>query len=188
MRLWSVHPRDLDRQGLTAAWREALLAQAVLAGRTKGYTRHPQLERFRATSDPHATIGAFLAGIRGEASARGYAFDPTRIEHPPLKDASSGREAAWAGSVPVSQGQLAHEWVHLMAKLTERSRSAGSVWSIREVGRRVPSSQLLANNRITARSSCARTRGRDRLSEPTLPIAAAMVRPDSWALSTRGST
>jgi len=26
MRLWSVHPRHLDRQGLTACWREALLA------------------------------------------------------------------------------------------------------------------------------------------------------------------
>lgn len=129
MRLWSVHPRYLDRQGLTAAWREALLAQAVLTGRTKGYTRHPQLERFRATSDPHATIGAFLAGIRGEASARGYSFDPTRIEHPPLNDASSGPEAAWAGSVPVNQGQLTHEWVHLMAKLAERSPQTAARWA-----------------------------------------------------------
>ena len=44
MRLWSLHPKHPDRQGLTACWREALLAQAVLAGRTRGYTRHPQLE------------------------------------------------------------------------------------------------------------------------------------------------
>ena len=31
MRLWSLHPRHLDRQGLTGCWRETLLAQAVLA-------------------------------------------------------------------------------------------------------------------------------------------------------------
>lgn len=48
MRLWSVHPKYLDVRGLVALWREGLLAQAVLRGRTKGYLHHPQLERFRA--------------------------------------------------------------------------------------------------------------------------------------------
>ena len=43
MRIWSLHPRYLDRQGLTACWREGLLAQAVLAGRTRGYRQHSQL-------------------------------------------------------------------------------------------------------------------------------------------------
>ena len=52
MRLWTLHPRHLDRQGLTGAWREALLAQAVLAGRTRGYREHPQLLRFREHPDP----------------------------------------------------------------------------------------------------------------------------------------
>src|SRR5690606_6899395 len=42
MRLWSLHPRYLDRQGLLALWREALLARAVLRGETRGYTLHPQ--------------------------------------------------------------------------------------------------------------------------------------------------
>jgi Pyrimidine dimer DNA glycosylase len=37
MRLWTLHPRYLDSQGLVAAWREALLAQKVLAGETRGY-------------------------------------------------------------------------------------------------------------------------------------------------------
>jgi hypothetical protein len=30
MRLWSIHPKYLDRQGLLAVWREGLLAQSVL--------------------------------------------------------------------------------------------------------------------------------------------------------------
>src|SRR5262249_19353120 len=41
MRLWTVHPRYLDPQGLVALWREALLARAVLRGETKGYRHHP---------------------------------------------------------------------------------------------------------------------------------------------------
>ncbi|GMA24007.1 hypothetical protein GCM10025864_17660 [Luteimicrobium album] len=82
MRLWSVHPRYLDRQGLTACWREALLAQAVLAGRTTGYRNHPQLERFRAADDPLRTVGAYLAAVADEASARGYRFDRARIDAP----------------------------------------------------------------------------------------------------------
>jgi len=47
MRLWTVHPRYLDPKGLVAAWREALLAQKVLAGATRGYRHHPQLVRFQ---------------------------------------------------------------------------------------------------------------------------------------------
>src|SRR5262245_2860442 len=52
MRLWSLHPSLLDRMGLVALWREALLAQAVLLGQTKGYRNHPQLDRFRECSSP----------------------------------------------------------------------------------------------------------------------------------------
>ena len=55
MRLWSLHPKYLDARGLVALWREALLAQATLAGETKGYRNHPQLERFRAGARPAAS-------------------------------------------------------------------------------------------------------------------------------------
>lgn len=37
MRLWTLHPKYLDPKGLVALWRETLLAQRVLAGRTRGY-------------------------------------------------------------------------------------------------------------------------------------------------------
>ena len=68
MRLWSLHPRYLDRAGLVALWREALLAQAVLRGATRGYRRHPQLVRFRSHPDPEGAIAAYLEGICREAS------------------------------------------------------------------------------------------------------------------------
>jgi len=61
MRLWSLHPKYLDAQGLVALWHEALLAKAVLRNETKGYRNHLQLERFRASSMPLLTINSFSA-------------------------------------------------------------------------------------------------------------------------------
>ena len=109
MRLWSLHPKYLDRQGLLAAWREALLAQAVLRGRTRGYTRHPQLERFRAHPAPRSAINAYLAAIHDEATSRGYAFDRGKIG--PVRAVAS---------IAVTRGQLEREWQHLLAKLSLR--------------------------------------------------------------------
>ncbi|WP_369405727.1 pyrimidine dimer DNA glycosylase/endonuclease V [Dermabacter hominis] len=77
-----MNPAYLDRMALVACWREALLAQKVLAGLTKGYTKHPQLERFRESADPQGSIGAFLLGIAREADSRGYSFDHSKIHAP----------------------------------------------------------------------------------------------------------
>lgn len=109
MRLWSLDPSLLDSRGLVAVWREALLAQAVLRGRTVGYRHHPQLERFRASSRPRAAIADYLRGVLAEAERRGYRFDAARI----------GR-AAGAARIPVGQGQLELESRHLRAKLRKR--------------------------------------------------------------------
>jgi hypothetical protein len=109
MRLWSLHPRYLDRQGLLACWREGLLARKVLRGETRGYRHHPQLERFRAHPDPLAAISAYLAALADEAEARGYAFDRSRIG-----------PAGPAARMPVTHGQVAFEWQHLREKLGRR--------------------------------------------------------------------
>lgn len=118
MRLWSLHPRFLDRQGLTACWREALLAQAVLAGATRGYTRHPQLERFREAGEPVALVGAYLTALADEATKRGYRFDRGRIRE----------RAEPAAQLTVTSGQLAYEWRHLTAKLAQRSPDVAERW------------------------------------------------------------
>lgn len=129
MRLWSVHPRFLDRQGLTACWREGLLAQAVLLGRTRGYRHHPQLVRFRSQADPGAAIGAYLLAVAAEADERGYRFDLARVEH------SDPAPAAAQPRIPVTAGQVRHEWEHLTAKLAARSpdRAAALVGVMPEV-------------------------------------------------------
>jgi hypothetical protein len=110
MRLWTVHPRYLDAQGLVAAWREGLLAQKVLRGETRGYTRHPQLVRFQAQPLPVEIIAAYLAGLAEEATRRGYAFDLTKISTP-----------RFAGKLVETRGQLLFEWRHLKRKLRLRT-------------------------------------------------------------------
>lgn len=110
MRLWSVHPRCLDAIGLVALWREALLAQAVLRGETRGYRHHPQLQRFQACADPCQSIAAYLWPVQAEAVRRGYRFDAGKIRGP-----------ADAPPLTVSVGQLDYEWQHLTAKLTLRA-------------------------------------------------------------------
>lgn len=112
MRLWSIHPRYLDRMGLLAAWREGLLAQKVLEGKTKGYRNHPQLARFREQDDPMEAIGRFLIEIQREAEARGYAFDESKIR----KKGGCGKK------IGVNEGQIEYEWALLKRKLRERDR------------------------------------------------------------------
>lgn len=123
MRIWSLAPEHLDRMGLVACWRETLLAQAVMAGRTRGYLSHPQLERFKARADPLAAVGAYLAAIAEEAGSRGYRFDASRIHRPPL-----GRGET-VPRIPVTEGQLGYEWEHLGRKLRDRSPEYAERWA-----------------------------------------------------------
>lgn len=110
MRLWSIHPRYLDARGLVALWREALLAQAVLRGRTRGYKHHPQLQRFIASSAPRAAIARYLRAVQDEGLRRGYRFDARKI----------GRSRA-IEPLPVTRGQLRYEMQHLRRKLMIRA-------------------------------------------------------------------
>ena len=110
MRLWSLHPKHLDSRGLVALWREALLAQAVLAGKTRGYKHHPQLVRFLKSPSPRKCIAAYLRPIHDEALRRGYHFDEKKIGNTIL-----------VTPLPVTTGQLDFEWSHLLAKLKART-------------------------------------------------------------------
>ena len=120
MRLWSVHPKYLDARGLVALWREALLAQAVLLGKTKGYRHHPQLDRFRDCDAPRDAIAAYLRGVHAEATDRGYAFDAGKIGRARSSRASAAGDGRVAAHLTVTRGQLRYEWRHLKAKLAKR--------------------------------------------------------------------
>jgi hypothetical protein len=158
VRIWSVHPRYLDRQGLTAGWREGLLAQKVLTGTTKGYRNHPQLRRFRAAGDG-AAMADVADGGSGAHVAPAPGLDPGR--HVPgttvevVPDLGAGAaistylhaivdEAMRRGyrfdralvlgkrhhdlRLDVTDAQLAYEWEHLRAKLAVRSPDVFQLW------------------------------------------------------------
>ena len=133
MRLWSLHPKYLDPQGLVAQWREALLAQAVLRGETRGYRNHPQLERFKGHAAPLAAISLYLKAIHTEAEARGYSFDESKIK-PTRK----------AVTLKVTTGQMEYEWAHLLAKLKERNPALYRKWRTTEVPDAHPLFKVLA--------------------------------------------
>ena len=109
MRLWSIHPAYLDAKGLVALWREALLAQNVLQGKTKGYTKHPQLRRFGNSSNPIGTIASYLRSIIDEADRRGYNFNRGKIVNKKIDS-----------RIPVTSGQVEYEFKHLLEKLRKR--------------------------------------------------------------------
>ncbi len=117
MRLWSLHPQYLDPQGLVALWREALLAQAVLRGETRGYRHHPQLDRFKDNAAPLAAISLYLKAVHVEAEARGYSFDKSKI-----------KQAHKQVALAVTSGQMEYEWAHLMAKLKVRNPAHYRRW------------------------------------------------------------
>jgi hypothetical protein len=111
MRLWTIHPRYLDVKGLSALWREALLAQKVLQKKTKGYRNHPQLNRFKSFARPEAAIASYLAAVLDEAKERGYNFDGRKIAKQRTR-----------GFIKETKGQLSYEWQHLGRKLYKRDR------------------------------------------------------------------
>jgi len=119
MRLWTLHPKYLDARGLVALWREALLAQKVLQGATRGYRHHPQLIRFAAAPNqlirfaaapnPGPALAAYLIAVHAESVRRGYHFDAKKI---------TGRRSR--RKIAETRGQLRHEWRHLKRKLKRR--------------------------------------------------------------------
>lgn len=113
MRLWSLHPRYLDKYGLIALWREGLLAQAALNGGAKGYQNHPQLNRFKQTENPLSAIGSYLSFIVSEALSQGYKFNHEKILFPNFTE----------NLMPVDAATMAFEAEHLKAKLLLRDKA-----------------------------------------------------------------
>ncbi len=109
MRLWSVHPSQLDAKGLVALWRETLLAKKVLEGKTKGYQNHPQLNRFKQSGNPLLYINYYLSEIWEAATKRGYHFDVTKFQ-----------KVDKPKPLTVTNAQVAYEYQHLLNKLKVR--------------------------------------------------------------------
>ncbi|MBN2334896.1 hypothetical protein JXL21_05010 [Candidatus Bathyarchaeota archaeon] len=110
MRIWSIHPRYLDWKGLGAQWREALLAQKVLQGETKGWRNHPQLDRFKEHRAPLTAIGYYLAEVHRESQRRGYRYNFSKVLRP----------VDMVEKIGLNIGQLEYEFRILQERLVKR--------------------------------------------------------------------
>ena len=123
MRLWSIHPSYLDSKGLVALWREGLLAQNVLHGKTKGYKNHPQLMRFKGADNSIIAIATYLRFVADEADKRDYKFNRAKIT-------KNGE----CSQIQVTEGQVEYEFMHLLSKLKVRdSTRYKELKSIKEI-------------------------------------------------------
>jgi hypothetical protein len=98
--------------GLLAAWREGLLAQKVLEGKTKGYRQHPQLLRFRNSANSVLAIAIYLESLYRESLNRGYSFDGGKINYQSKKEKME---------IAVSGRQVEYEFELLKWKLERRN-------------------------------------------------------------------
>lgn len=132
MRLWSISFEYLDSKGLVALWREGLLAKAVLEGKTKGYTNHPQLLRFKKSGDPISSINEYLYFVYLEAENRGYKFASTKFTRPQK-----------ISRIMVTVGQMGYELEHLKKKLAVRDPERLATLAIKSRPKAMPLFQII---------------------------------------------
>jgi hypothetical protein len=73
--------------------------------KTRGYTNHPQLIRFKAAQNPQHAISNYLKAVHQEVTARGYSFDVAKIS-----------QAKEHGKIAVTEGQVLYEFAHQLGK------------------------------------------------------------------------
>ena len=114
MRLWSFHPKYLNRQDLGACWYEGISkAQTGLQG--GGYKNHSQLQRFKIAKEPLDLLALYLSSIWHESLNRGFSYNWHLVK----RDIPS---TLYFISAPVTAGQLHYEWQHYLKKI-EKSDS-----------------------------------------------------------------
>lgn len=99
----------LDTKGLTAVWREGLLAKAIIEGNTSAYEKHPQMIRFNRAKNKDALINQYLSHVLKEANKRKFNFDKSKIKNIKTKE-----------KIKVTKGQVLYEFIHLKKKLEYR--------------------------------------------------------------------
>lgn len=117
MRIWSFHPKYLDKQGLSRAINEGIAGNKALRKTGEGYPpsweKHSQLERFKTTAIPGIYSQLYLDRLfmikynswMLETNQEPF-FDDIENPYPKLK---------------VTIGQLKYEWQRYLKKISKRS-------------------------------------------------------------------
>ncbi len=117
MRLWSIHPKLIDQKGFSALWRESILAQNAILNKTS-YSNHPQLIRFKNSSDVNNCMRLYMLSIFSESIDRGYDFDYSKI----IIGDRDILEKDILPSIPVTINQVLYEKKLFLEKVKYRKR------------------------------------------------------------------
>lgn len=112
MRIWSLHPKYLDKKELIDSWNDGLRTIGILTRNHQGSIFRPELSRFRSQSEPIIAVEKYLLSIANEAKRRGYMVDIRKLPSIPV---------VVSHKIPVSSGQIEYEWRQLMHVLAGRS-------------------------------------------------------------------
>ena len=133
MRLWSIHPKYLDRMGLLALWREAILAKKILFGEelkpgAQKYINHPHFKRFKPTIGEgwykQACMMVYLKDVYEEGVKRGYKFNKDLALNTSVTKIFPSRTKLGLGiHIPVTTGQLMFELELLKEKVSKRDKN-----------------------------------------------------------------
>ena len=110
MKIWTIHPKNLDDVLLVCLWRDASLGLASLSGRIGRLKNHPDLSKFRYEPNPVQVMEWYLWHVYLEGCVRGFKFSPRKIHR-----------AANCNLMIVASGQLLWEFDHLKLKLQNRN-------------------------------------------------------------------
>jgi len=151
MRLWSIHPHYLDRQGLLAVWREGLLAQKVLiqgeyklcscingvvrkfidvspVGKHRwGYVKCRNCKGTTKIKTPYYNHPQLLRFKQCKNSIRTINYYLRKIWEESVKrkynfDINKIKDVYAVEELTVTTGQLEYEFKHLQNKLFERNK------------------------------------------------------------------
>lgn len=77
MKLWSIHPKYLDKDTLFSCWEEALKVKTIIENRSR--ESNLQVSKFKQCDNPLAQINTYLYYLLQEALKRGYKLDSSKI-------------------------------------------------------------------------------------------------------------
>ena len=138
MRIWSVHPKHLDRQGLAACWREALLAQCAIGLQADGL-----MQQSEQALIAHDYRGAMTYLVQAESL-----YDVLPAEHRPETSIERYRTLATTGMEADAQLEAAlasgNDWFKAAAARGDAVAAGDAYATLGDEAKRQTAADLVA--------------------------------------------
>lgn len=127
MKLWSLHPRYLDRVGLIGAWREVIVIKRLLLKEhvseyAKKYINFRDVNQFMDVGvrswKTDTLLAVYLWSVYEEGIKRGYKFNANLMF--PINSKPNRKELGLTIAIPITTGQLNYELRLFLEKVRYR--------------------------------------------------------------------